>query len=530
MSNVGINIWTLGNALENPQLSGAAPITQDTTFGIGDLHVQGGDYETSNTYVDLGDLYVQSFGKGARAEFSAGSLHILSADYEYSEAQYTLGNLRIQGESEDDPGLQGGALVFQGISIGAQGFPWVIGNADYTTGPLQVLAGDYAYAEGEVLLGELHVDANGAPLVPHGLIFIPGLAADSGFTMVSETVEVGSSIDLAIQSVVEEILGVADTPSTLGELQADVLEELFAKSVEIVPIALYIAEDLGAGADEPLTAYKMAGAIEEMTAEAGEDSHALLNLTFATALTIQDAVDQVENLTFEEVVGLVADDVASLKANFDLLEQIGAEAQVAGNVILLVDSEESALLDGTASTLATLQATIEEGAALYVSVRAGEDEIHGWVMHPDNLAFSEYRNFPFNSLTAVNGRHFAVAEDGLYELTGDDDAGEPIEAAIQTGLMDLGTHFIKDAKAAYLGYTASGKLVLKVVTTAKGQKEEWWYQLKQGSAPSLRDGRVTIGRGLRAKYWQFEVVNADGADFELDDIQVMYNILSRRIR
>ena len=179
---------------------------------------------------------------------------------------------------------------------------------------------------------------------------------------------------------------------------------------------------------------------------------------------------------------------------------------------------------------AQLRVAVAELAGTFVSIRVGNELIQGWVVNTKDQAFSEYQNFPFNSLCASGGRYFAVAEDGLYELAGETDAGAPIQAGIKTGLLDLGTHFIKDVKAAYIGYNSTGKLLLHVTTTQKGRKEQWWYELKQEAADSLRDGRVTVGRGLRSKYWQFEVVNLDGADFELDDIQIMYSVLSRRTR
>jgi hypothetical protein len=40
---------------------------------------------------------------------------------------------------------------------------------------------------------------------------------------------------------------------------------------------------------------------------------------------------------------------------------------------------------------------------------------------------------------------------------------------------------------------------------------------------------VKIGKGLRSRYWQFELVNIDGADFDLDTIEFHPVLLTRRV-
>jgi len=528
MSNVGINIWLLGDALENPELGGAQPTVTDGDFNIGELKVLGGDDYAEGVF-SLGPIHVDGQENWGRGDFSLGELQLLGGD-DYAAADYTLGPIKVLADGEEDPGLEGGALTFIGLTVQGAGYTWGTGTGDVQLGELELLGSDYDYAEGDYSLGSIRIDANGTTRFFHGIVWLPGLEGDSSFSLVQEGITAEDIVKTDVAVIVKELLNIEGTLTILGTLTSDVLEEVVARSIEIVPILVTLADSFEIDGSEEIIAYKVVSAVEQMSADADLDTQATLLLSAAAALTLRDAIKFSEVLDFDEVANLLAQHTESLKANLDLLEQIQAQMLLVGNAIIAVDTAEESALADLPSTLATLQATIEEGAGVYINIRVGEDVVEGWVLNTDTLGYSEYTNFPFNSLAAVNGRHYAVAEDGLYELTGDDDAGEPIDAAIRTGLLDLGSHFIKDAKAAYLGYTSSGKLVLKVATTAKGQKEEWWYELKQGSAPSLRDGRVTIGRGLRAKYWQFEVVNTDGADFELDDIQVMYNILSRRIR
>jgi hypothetical protein len=40
---------------------------------------------------------------------------------------------------------------------------------------------------------------------------------------------------------------------------------------------------------------------------------------------------------------------------------------------------------------------------------------------------------------------------------------------------------------------------------------------------------VEVGQGLRSRYWQFELTNVDGGDFELDVLELYPLFLGRRV-
>jgi hypothetical protein len=128
------------------------------------------------------------------------------------------------------------------------------------------------------------------------------------------------------------------------------------------------------------------------------------------------------------------------------------------------------------------------------------------------------------------GKAYGVAEDGIYLLEGDDDDGTPIDAAVRTKLTSFRQRALKRCDVAYIGYTSDGKMVLKVVVERDGKLHEHWYQEKLGATEGMRTGRVKIQKGLRSTYWQFELANQDGADFDIEDVTLKYEILSRRIK
>jgi hypothetical protein len=91
---------------------------------------------------------------------------------------------------------------------------------------------------------------------------------------------------------------------------------------------------------------------------------------------------------------------------------------------------------------------------------------------------------------------------------------------------------VKGIDAAYLGYTAAGDLLLKVVKadSTTGAREAHVYRLYATGAGSMREGRVKVGKGLEAVYYDFQVENVDGAAFDVDVIEIIPVAAQRRVR
>ncbi len=154
----------------------------------------------------------------------------------------------------------------------------------------------------------------------------------------------------------------------------------------------------------------------------------------------------------------------------------------------------------------------------------------GWVLDSSALAPTEYQGFDFNSMTTFNGVNYAAKSDGIYKLEGSTDDGAAIAAAITLGQDDFGTSYEKKVERAYLGLRNDGSMVLKAILLdpATQQKTEYWYELTSVSA-TIRKERIKLPKGLKAHYWQFELINVQGADFELDTLEVYPLILTRRV-
>ena len=131
------------------------------------------------------------------------------------------------------------------------------------------------------------------------------------------------------------------------------------------------------------------------------------------------------------------------------------------------------------------------------------------VMNTLTGAVSEYDNFQFQSITPT----LAGNATGLYALGGSLDIDQPIVGSVVTGKTlwaDLKKKFLD---AVHFAMTGSGTSALKVVT----QSTSYTYPFQVRAAGV---SRAKPGRGIRENYLAFGYSNADGADFQLDAIEV----------
>lgn len=147
-------------------------------------------------------------------------------------------------------------------------------------------------------------------------------------------------------------------------------------------------------------------------------------------------------------------------------------------------------------------------------------------LHTESLALTTYTNYPFNSFAKFNGVWLGASSTGIFALAGATDAGTFIDAAMRTGITDFGSSHIKRVDRCYIGYRTDGNMILRVFTEELTSRD---YLLTSTGAAGLHGNHVRIGKGLEARYWQFEIANKDGSDFELDMMEFKPTKLRRRI-
>lgn len=249
-----------------------------------------------------------------------------------------------------------------------------------------------------------------------------------------------------------------------------------------------------------------------------------------------------EALAFADALASVHDGVVADTASFTTLLEAKLSAYAAlvsaavfsdvaagmANVTVLVADALS--FDETLSPTVALIAAIQEGLAFSVGFSFAGEPYLGLSLNATTRGLTTYTNYPFNSMAAFGGQVYGASESGLFRLGGATDAGTQIVWRMRTGMTNFDTGRAKGIDAAYLGYTATGDVLLKcIVVSSSGAKMGYWYKLTPQSATNPRPGRIPIGRGLRSVYWGFELTNETSGDIELDVLELHPVILEGRL-
>lgn len=247
------------------------------------------------------------------------------------------------------------------------------------------------------------------------------------------------------------------------------------------------------------------------------------------------ATSQVVSKGLEEFATSVAVAIATT-IQAQRIASIGTESSAyASGSVLAAESEvaEALYISGALATANVALMTdsnvfVTSDASASADVKFRTPDARAWVMNTETTAVSIYDNFAFESIATVGGRHFAVGVDGIYELVGDTDSGDAIDAEVTSGFTDFGSSQTKRIDAMYFGYTSSGQLSVTAETYESGHAPAT-YLLEQRDADAPRNSRVRVGKGLFGRYWRLSIRNVEGVDFDVHDATVDIATSSRRV-
>lgn len=227
--------------------------------------------------------------------------------------------------------------------------------------------------------------------------------------------------------------------------------------------------------------------------------------TQATTLAVLVALDASASQSGQFGVSLIT--IAQMSATAQQSDQFALSQELAA---LLVESARQNFSQGV----------------LLIDAASGDliDLSQAWAVNSESGASTQYTNFGFTSFARVGDRLLGAKHDGVYELGGGTDDGSAIQSVVALGQKDFGTSALKHIPAVYVGVSSTNKLVLRVATPQGN-----WYYTARASGSALRQQRFDLGRGLRANYYEFELYNQDGSDFELESIEFLPVATSRRI-
>ncbi len=201
-----------------------------------------------------------------------------------------------------------------------------------------------------------------------------------------------------------------------------------------------------------------------------------------------------------------------------------ATAQSTIMIVQVVDSETIDFDDGPMLIRALYRNRVFDLLDFLIETRQPNGTITTWAVNTRTGAVTEYLDYGFDSFVRLpDGSYLGAGLDGnLYALSGDTDAGVPIVADMVGGLLDMGGTRFTQLKAVYLGVRAGGRFYLRIMTNNSVVRT---YEV---SVKPMRTARFDIGKGLRSRYIQWELITT-GQDFDLEGIEFIPLVSQRRI-
>ena len=144
-----------------------------------------------------------------------------------------------------------------------------------------------------------------------------------------------------------------------------------------------------------------------------------------------------------------------------------------------------------------------------------------------NPSIVQWCDFDFNSFCRIGEKFYGANDSGIFELTGDSDNGENIDAFFELLNSDFGISNMKKIRSMYVGGEANGGLTL---TLKDDENNLRLYTLNLTSGNVQSSGKVAVDRAGIGRYWQIRIDNVGGAYFAIDSIEVLAIILGRKPR
>lgn len=346
---------------------------------------------------------------------------------------------------------------------------------------------------------------------------------------ITEHVDVSEVVEWAYTNNLRDVVQILSTPRNFSQRAVSATSEILAGDVHRNAFAAELTTEATVG--DQLTFTLVACIVESLLANTSVENVYSAFVEIINSIVLADDVGAVRTASVADAISVVG----TLTANRRLLTQVVSAMTLATTVentltIMVVDTAEVQVSDAVELT-SQLLVELLDVADVYTLFRTSGDIAQGWAVNTEGTQpISEYDNFLFNSMTYFKGQLYATADAGVYTLEGDDDAGDPIMAQMASMMLDFGTSRLKRIRSAYMGYTAAKELVLKVRAESNGGLAEHWYKATHNGTAAIPDGSyMPIGQGLKSRYWQFELTNVDGGDFEVDKIELHPIILNRRV-
>jgi hypothetical protein len=244
-----------------------------------------------------------------------------------------------------------------------------------------------------------------------------------------------------------------------------------------------------------------------------------------------DVVDE-SALAYDAALSFVIDTIDDVAVLDDVITELFTTSNSVDDAAVLDDEitnlnqatntvDEVALLGEEVTYVNQLGNIVEDvfyvwGTPVLASTKA-------WVANVRTFAHSRYDGYAFDSLSLIDGVTLATG-GGVYKSGTD-----VVYASIKLGKEDYKSAELKRMSDLYLSQATSEPLEVAVTTNYRGAEREDVYQADNRVNESVSTNRVRVGKGLNSRYWQFEVRNPSGGEFELYNVRADVAVSPRRV-
>ena len=321
-----------------------------------------------------------------------------------------------------------------------------------------------------------------------------------------------------------EALTAGDVVDWAGSsFNASASDTLTLRELVVVSWSLVAAETTNISASGVPSAEWVRTIVEQLTASGVAETQLDAVAAASVTVALSELWSSGKGASFSDTVTLTDTITQNAILYASEAETLEVSTALQGAFVISATATESATIADTLLFNQVLQEALSDGITFNVTFGLGGHVYTGWVMNTQNFGVTEYQDYPFNSFTEINGKYYGANENGVYLLEGSDDAGTDIAATVTTGKLAFGDNLSRIV-SSYIALRNDGRVLLKTIDDAD---KEYWYELT-ASDWTLRGKRVKLGRGIKSRYWQFTLSNADGADFEIDSLVLYPVTLERR--
>lgn len=220
--------------------------------------------------------------------------------------------------------------------------------------------------------------------------------------------------------------------------------------------------------------------------------------------------------------GLIAADYyfASYVERATMRDSLSLSGEVSANFFIEDAIIDALVLQDGLTVQQAVAAIIRSGLLVTGDSSAAQRAAVQYAVNVLTGALTTYNGFDFTGYAQAGGDVYGVKTDGVYVIRQGDDNGSPITVDIDFGASAYGSTTAKSLEAAYLGIATDGQVYLR----ANNDGTERVYRVVQ-RGPIMR---ALFAKGVTGRRWSLHLEVVDATEFELDVMEIMVGISSRR--